>query len=279
MKKYWILLSFFCCFFVYSQKTMQGQILDYDTSIPISFAKITYNNKTINSDWEGKFSLVIQEDSKPILVSYKGYYDKTYYQTVGAKYLTIKLISNSKLKEKEIYSEAQVNAILKKVVENKSKNQPEKVLKNFEYKNYENDCHYTFDINSNAIITEKGDCNFEITYPKMKATIYLSYKPVNNNIKLLLQDAQKLTYEHVIKADDILEQPYINFEKRVFGMFYQVDGNAATNTQFYVTDSTKNFVAGSVYFYAKPNFDSIMPAASYIKNDVQNLMESLKWKK
>ena len=148
-----------------------------------------------------------------------------------------------------------------------------------EYKNYENDCHYTFVINSNAIITEKGDCNFEITYPKMKATIYLSYKPVNNNIKLLLQDAQKLTYEHVIKADDILEQPYINKEKRVFGMFYQVDGNAATNTQFYVTDSTKNFVTGSVYFYAKPNFDSIMPAASYIKNDVQNLMESLKWKK
>lgn len=117
---------------------MQGQILDYDTSIPIAFAKITYNNKTINSDWEGKFSLVIQEDSKPILVSYKGYYDKTYYQTVGSKYLSIKLVSNTTLKEKEIYSEAQVNAILKKVVENKSKNQPEKVLKNFEYKNYEN---------------------------------------------------------------------------------------------------------------------------------------------
>jgi hypothetical protein len=38
-------------------------------------------------------------------------------------------------------------------------------------------------------------------------------------------------------------------------------------------------VSGSVYFYAKPNFDSIMPAASYIKNDVQNLIESLKWKK
>ena len=148
-----------------------------------------------------------------------------------------------------------------------------------EYNRFENDCQYSFDINSNAIITEKGNCNFEITYPKMKATIYLSYKPVNNNIDLLLRDAQKLTYEHVIKADDILEQPYINTKQKVFGMFYQVDGNAATNTQFYVTDSTKNFVAGSVYFYAKPNFDSIMPAASYIKNDVQNLMESLRWKK
>jgi hypothetical protein len=31
-----------------------------------------------------------------------------------------------------------------------------------------------------------------------------------NNINVLLRDAQKLTYEHVIKADDILEQPYLN---------------------------------------------------------------------
>jgi gliding motility-associated lipoprotein GldD len=52
-----------------------------------------------------------------------------------------------------------------------------------EYSHYENDCQYSFDTNSNAIITEKGDCNFEINYPKMKATIYLSYIPVNNNIK------------------------------------------------------------------------------------------------
>lgn len=147
-----------------------------------------------------------------------------------------------------------------------------------EYVHFENNCHFTFDMNSNAVIKQKGDCNFEINYPKMKATVYLTYKPVNNNVNVLLRDAQKLTYEHVIKADDILEQPYLNPKNRVYGMFYQVDGNAATNTQFYVTDSTKHFVAGSVYFYAKPNFDSIMPATSYLKNDMQNLMESLKWK-
>jgi gliding motility-associated lipoprotein GldD len=112
----------------------------------------------------------------------------------------------------------------------------------------------------------------------MKATIYLTYKSVNGNIDKLLRDAQKLTYEHVIKADDILEQPFINTEKKVYGMFYRVGGNAATNSQFYLTDSTKHFLTGSVYFYAKPNYDSIMPAADYIKNDMQNLIESLKWK-
>lgn len=146
------------------------------------------------------------------------------------------------------------------------------------YVNFENNCPFTFEMNEAAIIKGEKECGFAITYPKMKATIYLTYKPVNNNIDKLLKDAQKLTYEHVIKADDILEQPYLNPDKKVYGMFYQVDGNAATNSQFYVTDSTKHFLIGSVYFYAKPNFDSIMPAASYVKNDMQRLMETLKWK-
>lgn len=146
------------------------------------------------------------------------------------------------------------------------------------YVHFENACPFTFDINSEAIIKEKSSCNFTIDYPKMKATIYLSYKPVTNNINILLRDAQKLTYEHVIKADDIIEQPFLNPDNRVYGMFYEVDGNAATNAQFYVTDNIRHFIDCSVYFYAKPNFDSVMPAASYVKNDMQQLMESLRWK-
>ncbi len=148
-----------------------------------------------------------------------------------------------------------------------------------EYVNFENSATpFAFEMNSEAIIKGGKNYDYAITYPKMKATIYLTYKPVNNDIDKLLRDAQKLTYEHVIKADDILEQPYLNPSKKVYGMFYQVDGNAATNSQFYVTDSIKHFVTGSVYFYAKPNYDSIMPAASYVRNDMQRLMETLKWK-
>ncbi|MCV9927279.1 gliding motility lipoprotein GldD [Flavobacterium sp. LS1R49] len=146
------------------------------------------------------------------------------------------------------------------------------------YVNFENQCPFAFEMNADAIIKGEKNCGFTILYPKMKATIYLTYKPVNGDINKLLKDAQKLTYEHVIKADDILEQPYLNKDKKLYGMFYQVDGNAATNSQFYITDSIKHFVTGSVYFYAKPNFDSIMPAASYIKNDMQHLMETIKWK-
>lgn len=147
-----------------------------------------------------------------------------------------------------------------------------------EYISYEGDCPFTFELNSEGKVKQSKGCDLSIDYPKMKATIYLTYKPVKNNIESLLGDAQKLTYKHVVKADDIIEQPFINSKDKVFGMFYQVNGNAATNTQFYVTDSTKHFIECSVYFYAKPNFDSIMPATSYVRNDLQNLMESLRWK-
>lgn len=145
------------------------------------------------------------------------------------------------------------------------------------YSKFESNCFFTFEKNDLAIIKDKS-CSFEINYPKMKATIYLTHKWVNNDIDKLLLDAQTLTYNHVVKADNILEQPFINYQKKVYGMFYEVSGNAATNAQFYATDSTKNFIVGSVYFYAKPNFDSILPATKYLKDDMRRIMETLEWK-
>ncbi|MCG2610906.1 gliding motility lipoprotein GldD [Flavobacterium sp. SM15] len=146
------------------------------------------------------------------------------------------------------------------------------------FSNISPNCSFTFDLNENSKVKMKQDCSMEIVYPSMKATIYLNYKPVRGNVNQLLQDAQKLTYEHVVKADDIAEQPFLNPASKVYGMFYQVGGNAATNAQFYVTDSVKHFVVGSMYFYAKPNYDSVLPAAAYIKNDMRKIMETIKWK-
>ncbi|WP_067036638.1 gliding motility lipoprotein GldD [Allomuricauda sp. CP2A] len=141
------------------------------------------------------------------------------------------------------------------------------------------DCPYTFDKNTFSNIKENTDCSLVLDYPMMKGSIYLTYKAVNGNLDTLLVDAQKLSYEHVRKADNIIDQPFVNPEDGVYGMFYEVSGNAASQSQFYVTDSTEHFVTGSLYFYAKPNYDSILPAAMYLQNDIRRIMESLRWKK
>lgn len=150
-----------------------------------------------------------------------------------------------------------------------------------EYIKIDNECPYTFEKN---VITKdetargNSSCWLNVVYPRMKGTIYLTYHPVNNDIDSLLRDTQNLTREHVRKADAIVEQVFSDDENKVYGMLYEVDGNAASQTQFYLTDSVNHFLSGSVYFYSKPNYDSIYPASQYIQKDVKHLMESLRWK-
>lgn len=147
-----------------------------------------------------------------------------------------------------------------------------------QYSTMKSDCPFEFDFNLLAQTEFQEDCNLVLDYQEMKGSIYVSYKPVEGNIKELLSDAQKLSYQHVVKADNILEQPFMNRADRVFGMFYEVKGDAASQSQFYVTDSANHFVTGSIYFYAKPNYDSILPAAIYLQRDVRRIMESIRWK-
>ena len=138
---------------------------------------------------------------------------------------------------------------------------------------------FATDISDVRISRDQKTYGIDITYPSLKDTIYITYKKVtNDNLELLLMDAQNITQKHSQKADEITEQPYINPERKVYGMFYEVGGNAASQSQFYVTDSTRHFITGSLYFYTKPNYDSILPAAHYLKRDIQHLMETIKWK-
>lgn len=139
----------------------------------------------------------------------------------------------------------------------------------------ENCCQ--FQKNENAILLREKAGALTVTYPGMKATVFITYKKVENNLERLLTDAQKLTYEHVIKADEIIEQPFINPTGKVYGMLYEIRGNAASQLQFYATDSTRHFLTGSLYFYARPNYDSLLPAVAYLKKDIRKIMETLQW--
>lgn len=138
--------------------------------------------------------------------------------------------------------------------------------------------NFEFFYNDNALIDKKKDNSFVISYPEMKGAIFISYKKVDNNLSKLITDAERLSYEHAVKADGIHPQVFSNPEKKVHGVLFEVVGNAASQSQFFATDSTKHFITGSLYFYTKPNYDSIYPAAAYLKEDIGKIMESLKWK-
>ncbi len=157
-----------------------------------------------------------------------------------------------------------------------------KAMLRLEYPNSEygviNTQHFQFKKNLLSEFEQKNNNAHILDYPRMKGSLFITYKKVNNDIDKLLMDAQKLSIEHSSKADGILPHPFVNEEDKVYGMYFEVIGDAASQAQFYVTDSTRHFVTGSLYFYTKPNYDSIYPAASYLQNDIKKIMESIKWK-
>jgi gliding motility-associated lipoprotein GldD len=138
---------------------------------------------------------------------------------------------------------------------------------------------YSFEVLKNTTIVNDANNWMTIKYPKLKASIDITYRPVNNNLKELLTEAEKLVFKHTIKAEEIIPKDFVNPKKRTFGSLYEITGNAASQIQFHITDSTSNFIKGSLYFYAKPNYDSILPAVDYIKEDILHLIETLDWKK
>jgi gliding motility-associated lipoprotein GldD len=123
--------------------------------------------------------------------------------------------------------------------------------------------------NKNAIILE---------YPEMKGAIFITHKKIENNLDKLIADAQKLSFEHLKKADNITPRTFMNEEAKVYGTYFQIIGDAASPSQFYLTDSINHFVTGSTYFYTKPNYDSILPAATYLQADMRAIMETMQWR-
>jgi hypothetical protein len=137
MPYFWSILCFLFSSSLIAQTNIHGQVIDFDSTVPIAFASITYNKTTLSADWEGKFNLTIEDAKLPIKINYQGYHEKIVYPIASQTSISVKLIPNLSSKQKEVYSEIEVNNIIKKVIENKKNNDPTKVLSSFQYKNYE----------------------------------------------------------------------------------------------------------------------------------------------
>jgi gliding motility-associated lipoprotein GldD len=107
--------------------------------------------------------------------------------------------------------------------------------------------------------------------------VYLSYKDIQDNLNQMFEDSRNLAYKHAAKASQIEEYTINIPEKKVYGIIYEIAGNAASSIQFHVSDSSSHFLRGSLYFYAAPNADSLEPVISFIRSDIEHLIQSFNW--
>lgn len=117
-----------------------------------------------------------------------------------------------------------------------------------------------------------------LNFPDFKATVHISYKPVNGNLVSYLEDAHTLVTKHISKADAISDSLIIDRNRNLFGLAYSLEGSgAASPYQFFLTDSSTNFIRGALYFNTVTNNDSLEPVINFIKEDIRHLFATFKW--
>jgi len=141
------------------------------------------------------------------------------------------------------------------------------------------DCPFSFDFNSLSSIDVQSNCFFSMSYPMMKAKVYMSYFSLNQHqIEDLYRDFNTRLFEHTKQESRVQESSYENANQEIYGRFFEITSDAPSNLHYLVTDQKNHFMSGVLFFSATPNYDSLYPAIHYIKNDLRHLTESLVWR-
>ena len=148
------------------------------------------------------------------------------------------------------------------------------------------DCPYEFKLASLYTYKTIENSNFnsciqEINLGPLNGSLYLYYiaLPSKDSLAEIINFANDKVDEHKIIADKIEFVQIIDPKNSVFGTFFELKGNVATNFQFYLTDSSQNFVRGEVLLNCRPNYDSLRPSLDYLKVDLLEMVHNFKWRK
>ena len=152
------------------------------------------------------------------------------------------------------------------------------------FQTYQSDCPFSFQypVYSNVVTDSARNakpCWKDLVYPGLNGRIHLSYERITSKAQFnqLTEDAHTFVFKHTVKATAI-DESIINMpERKVYGIYYTIDGNAASPVQFFLTDSTKNYIRGALYFNEQPRLDSIQPVLDFVKKDIDVMIRSFRW--
>lgn len=151
------------------------------------------------------------------------------------------------------------------------------------YKEYVSQCGYRFDASSILKVKDVSDsagitCHKDIDLGPLNGVIHFSYIEMKEPLSNYVNFANDKVDEHKLKATAIEDQHILHPENKVYGTFFELQGDVASPFQFYLTDSTSKFISGVVYFNSRPNYDSLKPSLDYLKIDLLKMVNTFKWK-
>ena len=119
----------------------------------------------------------------------------------------------------------------------------------------------------------------DLFYPDLDANIQLTYKAIEKSeqrMEEFISDSYKLTSQHNVKAYAIDEQ-ILELPMGDFASVTELEGEVPTPFQFHVTDSTRHFLRGALYFKTATKNDSLAPVIKYLKEDILYMLQTMRW--
>jgi gliding motility-associated lipoprotein GldD len=153
------------------------------------------------------------------------------------------------------------------------------------YQSFDKGCSFSFEYPTYTNLVADSSvgtqpCWFNLVFPQFNGRLHLTYYDVTSKKEYenLVEDARTFAFKHTVKANAI-DQKIINYpEKKVYGVYYAIEGNTASSVQFFLTDSTKHYFRAALYFNERPQYDSIQPVVNFIKKDLDRMISTFKWK-
>jgi len=153
------------------------------------------------------------------------------------------------------------------------------------YITYHSAAPFTFDYPQYAVMAKDTEANAQefwsnLDFPQFNGRLHLTYHGVfsQQNYNKMTEAARMLAMKHTVKASAI-DQRIINYpDHKVYGVYYEIQGNTASAVQFFLTDSSKHYFRGALYFNESPKYDSIQPIIKFIKKDIDRMIATFRWK-
>ena len=144
---------------------------------------------------------------------------------------------------------------------------------------------FTFEMSNLATVEWKKnmprDKWFTITYPKYKGYVFMTYKAMHGpqELRARVDTSYKFVEAHFSFSSGIDENRFVDRDHNLSGTTYHLKGqNVASTYQFWVTDSNRHFLGGALYIDCTPNNDSLAPVLDYLQEDINHLIETIRWR-
>lgn len=137
MRFYILTLLFFLSYGMYAQ-TIPGRVINKETKQPLAYAKLEIGDQQILSNIDGSFQITLEKKVDSLSISYVGYKPITTQISADTRYLQIGMTPAYEQLETVFINSGKdpAEALISRAIQNRDRNDPEKVLDGFKYQSY-----------------------------------------------------------------------------------------------------------------------------------------------